>query len=163
MGVFRVTFAGHRKIDCFSEVEAHLSELISKLLNTKELVEFYVGYNGDFDRMAISAIREAEKKYETKNSAVVLVLPYKTADTVFFESQFDAVIIPQELHGIYPKRAITLRNRWLVDNSDLIVCYVNEGGGAAATVKYAEKSNRIEVVNIFATDNTVQSCLNDMK
>ncbi len=57
--------------------------------------------------------------------------------------QFDAVTAPEELYGVHPKRAITMRNQWMVDHSDLLLCYVTRTtGGAANTVKYAAKKGR---------------------
>ena len=44
-----VTFAGHREIDCFTDVEKRLYQIIADIIRTKEYVEFYVGIEGDFD------------------------------------------------------------------------------------------------------------------
>lgn len=40
----------------------------------------------------------------------------------------------------HPKGAITKRNRWMVEQADLLVCYVEQDeGGAYAALKYAKK------------------------
>jgi hypothetical protein len=40
---------------------------------------------------------------------------------------------------VHPKRKITERNKWLVDNADLVIAFVEDGktGGALATLNYA--------------------------
>ena len=47
-----------------------------------------------------------------------------------------------------PKAAMQLRNREMVDRSDLVVCYIeHNSGGAFQTVQYAKKKNK-EIVNL---------------
>ncbi|MBP3437390.1 MAG: hypothetical protein J6K61_05750 [Clostridia bacterium] len=58
---YTVTFAGHRDIDQYKKVAEKLYEVVSDFIRTKEFVEFYVGDNGDFDRLAASVIRRAKK------------------------------------------------------------------------------------------------------
>ena len=42
------------------------------------------------------------------------------------------------MKNTYPKSAITLRNRWMVEKSDVVICYLErERGGAYAAMKYA--------------------------
>ncbi len=144
----RVSFFGHRKMESISKAEEILNKIIADLLHTKEFIEFYVGENGDFDIMATSVIRQSRKKYGTDNSAVNLVLPYKKASMHFYEKQFDSVIIPEELHDVHYKNAITERNKWVIKNSDLIICYMqNCEGGAYHAIQYADKL-KIKIINI---------------
>lgn len=133
-----VTFAGHRRIDCFTDVEKQLYQIIADIIRTKEYVEFYVGIEGDFDIMAASCIRRAKQKVCDDNNSLNLVLPYSKAGMEFMEASFDSIIIPPELHGVHPKKAIALRNRWMVDRSDALITYVlGNKGGANDTMKYA--------------------------
>ena len=43
-----------------------------------------------------------------------------------------------------PKAAITKRNQWMIENTELLVAFVEEGrkGGAYTAIKYAEKQNK---------------------
>ena len=53
------------------------------------------------------------------------------------------------MHGVHPKSAITLKNRWVVDFSDLVIVYVEKSkGGAYTAMKYAEKQNK-KIINLF--------------
>ncbi len=145
-----VTFAGHREISYFCEVEKILDNVIRELLNTKEFVEFYVGLDGDFDTMAVSSVRRARKAYGNQNSAVNLVLPYPKADMAGYKTQFDSVIIAETAQSVHPKKAITVRNRWMIDNSDMLICFVEHStGGAAATLKYAGSKPEFVIRNLF--------------
>ena len=61
MEIFTVSFFGHRKINNPLIVEKKLDEYISDLICSKEYVEFLVGRDGEFDKMAAAAVRRAKK------------------------------------------------------------------------------------------------------
>ncbi len=134
------SFFGHR--DVFYDLRNELVIEIERAITEYGITTFYVGDRGDFDRKAAGAVMSMKHKYP--NIKLVLVLPYFTNKLneykEFYEQDYDEIFIPQELMGVHPKGAITKRNRLMVDQSDLIICYVNrEFGGAYNTVKYAER------------------------
>lgn len=140
--IYRVSMIGHRVVEDYS-VEERLHELFQELLRTKEYVEFYLGRNGDFDILAASVIKRLHKNYRDDNSAMILVLPYPVKDYEYYKDYYDEIIIPDELHGVHPKAAITERNRWMVANTDVLIAYIrNEIGGTAACVHMAEQLGR---------------------
>ena len=146
--IYRVSFIGHREIDRFRFVEEQLDKVIGELIRTKEYVEFYVGRNGEFDTMVGSAVKRAQKAYGTANSSLILVIPYTIADMDLLEQFYDEIWLPEELYKVHHKAAITKRNEWFVDNSDLLVSYITrDNGGAARCQKYAEKQG-IPIKNI---------------
>lgn len=78
---------------------------------------------------------------------MILVLPYHVKDEKYYEEFYDEVILPLE-EKTHFKAALTKRNEWLVDNSDLLIAYVeNSMGGAYNTLKYAEKKG-VRIINI---------------
>lgn len=121
--IYRVSMIGHRVVEDYS-VEERLHELFRELLRTKEYVEFYLGRNGDFDILAASVIKRLHKNYRDDNSAMILVLPYPVKDYEYYKDYYDEIIIPDELHGVHPKAAITERNRWMVANTDVLIAYI---------------------------------------
>ena len=140
--IYRVSMIGHRVVEDYS-VEKRLYELFRELLRTKEYVEFYLGRNGDFDILAASVIKRLHKNYRDDNSAMILVLPYPVKDYEYYEDYYDEIIIPDELHKVHPKAAITERNRWMVTNSDVLVAYIRKKiGGTAVCVHMAEQLER---------------------
>ena len=146
--IYRVSFIGHRRVDDFYFVENQLDNIIGDLIRTKEYVEFYVGKNGDFDTMVASAIKRCQKRLGKENNSLILVLPYTVADMEYLEDFYDEIWLPDELHGVHFKNAITKRNEWFVNNSDLLIAYVlRDKGGAATCLKMAEKQE-VFTINI---------------
>ncbi len=137
--IYRVSFIGHREITYdFRCVENALDGIITEVTKNKEFIEFYVGKNGDFDTMAVSAVKRYQNRTGKENSALILVIPYEVANVDCYEKFYDEVIYPDELYGIHFKSAIAKRNEWMVDHSDLLIAYVkNNKGGAAHCYKYA--------------------------
>ena len=59
------------------------------------------------------------------------------------------IFIPQELIGAHPKAAIRQRNRWMVDQAELLIAYVyREYGGTYEMLKYAHRKGNIRIVNL---------------
>ncbi len=98
--------------------------------------------------MVASAIKRTQKRLGKENNSLILVLPYTVADMEYLEDFYDEIWMPDELHGVHFKNAITKRNEWFVNNSDLLIAYVlNDKGGAVNCLKYAIKST-IKILNI---------------
>ena len=147
-----VCFFGHREIYNLFELEEKLEEHIRILLESKEYVEFLVGRNGEFDQLVSSTVRRVKRNFRDDNSALVLVLPYLTAEYEnnhqSFHEYYDEIEICQDAAEGHYKAAIQVRNREMVDRSDLVVCYIeHNNGGAFQTVQYAKKKNK-EIVNL---------------
>lgn len=156
LDTFTVAFFGHRYIDNPLEVETLLEEQIRNIICEKEYVDFIVGRNGDFDRCVSSAVIRVRKKVRDDNSALVLVLPYPTAEYLNNEKSFydyyTDIEISHEATKAHPKSAIQIRNRDMVDRADLVICYIEEkSGGAWQSVKYALK-NKKDVINLAMID-----------
>ena len=142
LDIYRVSFIGHREIYQYREIENELEKVIYDLLYSKEYVEFYVGRNSDFDVMVASVIKRIQKDFGTHNSSLILVLPYHVKDMKYYETYYDEVILPVSSKTHY-KAAITERNKWLIENTDLLIAYVvKDSGGAAQCLNMAIKAKR---------------------
>ena len=133
-------------------IEDRLEDLIIKLLREHEYVDFLVGRNGDFDQLVSSTIRRVKREFREDNSTHVLVLPYNSAEFQNNEDSFaeyyDEIEICPESHAAHFKAAMQIRNRSMVDRSDLVICYVeHNSGGAFQTMQYALKQEK-EVINL---------------
>ncbi len=153
MGPYRVAFFGHRDLNNIQEIETVLYEYIANLLIEKGVTELFVGRNGCFDICVSSVIRQIKKEIGDDNCIHSLVLPYPTLEYIenveSFEKYFDEIYIFDQFCKYYPKNVISARNRFMVDQADLIVCYVErESGGAYAAMKYALNKGK-DVVNLF--------------
>jgi len=150
--IFTVAFFGHRYIDNILKVEDLLEEHIYKLLDENEYVEFLVGRNGDFDQCVSSSVLRVRKKYRDDNSALVLVLPYPTAEYLnnekYFHDYYTDIEISHAASVAHPKAAFQIRNREMVDRADLIICYIDhQSGGAWQTVQYAMEQGK-DIINL---------------
>ena len=148
MEIYRVTFIGHRTIYDMRHIQHSIEEIVLNLLRRYDFVEFNIGRNGDFDIFVASAIKHTQKKFGTQNSSLNLVLPYQSKDECFFKEFYDDIHYPLDNKTHY-KSAISKRNEWLIDNSDLLICYVeeNKSGGSLKTLKYAQTKG-IKIINL---------------
>lgn len=152
MNIFSVSFFGHRQLNDPFTVERNLEMLIRKLLNTKQYVEFLVGRDGEFDQLVASTVRRCKRNVRDDNSALVLVLPYETAEyrnnAQSFQDYYDEIEICDESAAKHFKSAHQTRNRSMVDRSHLVVfCVDHESGGAYAAMRYAEKKG-VQTINL---------------
>ena len=150
--VFKVCFFGHRQIDDFRMVEQRIERLIDKLLNEHEYVEFLVGRDGEFDHLVTSAIRRCRKHLDASNCSVTWVMPYLKSDYIknqkSYDNYYDSVEVSEQSANAHPKSAIQIRNRAMVDRSDLCVfCVTHKSGGACQTLRYAEKADS-NIINL---------------
>lgn len=149
-----VCFTGHRTIPMLKKKKVERT-----LINTLEtLIEegyCYFGAGGalGFDTMAALAVLELKKKYS--HIKLILVLPcknqvrgWKENDIFQYEkimSLADKVVYTSE---VYYDGCMHKRNRHLIDNSSVCVCYLTENrGGTAYTVSYAKKNGK-KIINI---------------
>ena len=159
MRIYSVAFFGHRYVDNIIKVEDLLEEHIRKLIDENEYVDFLVGRNGDFDQCVSSSVLRVRKNHRDDNSALVLVLPYPTAEYLnnenYFHDYYTDVEISHAASVAHPKSAIQIRNCEMVDRADLIICYIeHEKGGAWQTVEYAIKQGKT-VINLANENETV--------
>ncbi len=152
-----VSLFGHRTIEDAPFVEQKLYELLRIIIQGNREVEFLVGRNGEFDLMAASVIRRLKKEIYAENVFLTLVLPYETAELInnieAFENYYDSIEICEACVDKSFKQVFAVRNRDMVDRSDMVVFFVkNQSGGAYQTLKYAEKNEK-KIVNIYYTQN----------
>lgn len=152
MNLYAVSFFGHRQIDNVYVIEQRLETMIRELLLSKEYVEFLVGRDGEFDQLVASTVRRYKRTVRDDNSALVLVLPYATAEyrnnEQSFHAYYDEVEICAEAAEKHFKSAHQIRNRTMVDRSNLVVfCVEHNSGGAYQTLQYAKKANA-NIINL---------------
>ena len=145
------TFAGHRDL-FLPDAERKILKALDSILESDDEFVFYTGGMGEFDSKCASAVRMVRHRFQEKRLRLVLVLPYMTngvnTDKNYFETEYDDVMIPMDLADLYPKAAIRKRNRWMVDQSDiLLACVYRDFGGAYDTMQYALRKG-VRVFNL---------------
>ena len=150
-----VCFTGHRKIPPEQEenLAGRLEATIIKYIN-QGYCYFGAGGAMGFDTLAAKTVLKLKQTYP--NIRLILVLPcvyqtkgWKESNVKEYEdikSRADKVVYTSIE---YYNGCMLKRNRHLVDNSSLCICYLTENkGGTAYTVNYA-KEKGLKVVNII--------------
>ena len=127
MNVFTVSFFGHREVEEPAEVEIRLEKLLHDIVTQKEYVEFLIGRDGGFDLLASSVIKRAIRNYGYGDTHFTLILPYMKADyrdnEKHYLDYYDDVEICYESSVSHYKAAIQVRNKRMVDRSDLVMLH----------------------------------------
>lgn len=132
-----VTFCGHAQISQSEKIEKWLYAVTQKLIE-QGATTFYLGGYGAFDSLAASVLREQKKQYP--QIKLVLVLAY--LNTGKNTSGYDSTVYPP-LETVPRRFAISHRNRWMVEASDVVVAYVlHDWGGAATTLRCAKQKKK---------------------
>ena len=152
MDIYTVSFFGHREIENALEVERKLEAKITELIQTKQYIEFLVGREGEFDILAASVVKRVKKQMDYANCSLIWVLPYMKAEFRDNEKNFleyyDDVEVCEQSSKAHFKSAMQIRNRAMVDRSDLVICCIqHKSGGAYKTVQYATKQNK-DIFNV---------------
>lgn len=153
---FTVGFIGHSVLNNPARVIELLEKEVVKIIREKEMTDFLVGRNGEFDLCVASTIVGIKKNYRDDNNSLILVLPYSIAEYTKnydqFHNYYDDVEISYKASVSHPKSAIRIRNREIVDRADMIICYIeHESGNAWQTVKYAKQKNK-PVINLAGAE-----------
>ncbi len=153
MEIYPIALIGHRRIYEYYRLEDRIEQIARDLICQKEYVEFYVGRNGDFDIMAASAIKRAQRALGHESSSLILVQPYPMKDDAYYEKFYDEMCYPVE-RTTHPKAAITQRNQWMVDHAQLLIAFVEDGrtGGALTALKYANQKG-VPILNLARQDS----------
>lgn len=149
-----VSFFGHRLIPptMYRDLELKLDRLILDIINQKDEIDFQVGYGGDFNTLVSSSIKRMKKFSCEENAMQTLVLPYERAvlrnnlDSII--DFYDWIYICEESETAHPKKAYEICNRCTIDNSNLVIFFVNRrSGGAYQAYKYALEK-RVKLINL---------------
>ena len=147
-------FTGHRHISekKIELIRRNLKNTIIKAIENG-YDTFYAGGAVGFDTMAAQIILELKEEYP--KIKLKLALPCKSQTDGWDKNDVDEYDRIKKLADevIYTseenkKGCMHKRNRYLVDNSSLCICYITrKSGGTAYTVKYAQ-NNGMTVVNV---------------
>ena len=134
------TFFGHK--DTPKEIEPTLRSTLIDLIENKNVNVFYVGNNGNFDTMVRRQLEDLSQTYTITYHVVLAYLPTE-------KNKYDNLtntIYPEGLETVPKRFAIPWRNKWMIQQSDVVVTYVTRNFGGAAQFKaLAERLQKIVV------------------
>ena len=138
-------FFGHK--DAPSTIMAKLEETIENLIAEHGMNSFLVGNQGQFDSMVLSALRRLKNKYpEISYNVVLAYMPTEKGEWNPYE--YWETMLPEGLEAVHPRYAISKRNEWMVNESDVVICYIKHSwGGAYKYVEMAQRKKK-QILNI---------------
>lgn len=142
-----------RTVACFghSIVPGDISSLVQKeilrLLEEDPDTEFLVGHQGQFDGAVYHVLKSLERKFPDLRYKIVLAyMPGQKGDYELYPPE--RTYYPEGLELVHPKYAITRRNRWMVEQCDIVLCYITHSwGGAQQFVRQAERKGK-KIINV---------------
>ena len=139
------TFFGHS--DCPSTVAPMLRSVLIELIENHGVDVFYVGNQGNFDRMVRSALKELAEIHPHIRYAVVLAyMPGKRDALTDFD--YKNTTFPEGIEAVHPRFALLWRNKWMIRQADYVVTYITHSwGGAAQFADLAEKQRKV-IINL---------------
>lgn len=132
------TFFGHSNTPL--EIRGKLKTTLIDLIENRSVDLFYVGDKGNFDRLALSVLREIGAVYPIRYYIVLAYLPKEKTDS--------STLFPEGIETVPKRFAINFRNKFMVEQSDIVVAYITHSfGGAAKFVEMAVKKKKT-VINL---------------
>lgn len=129
-------FFGHK--DTPESVKPTLELAVKQIIERYPDTTFYVGNNGNFDRMVLSVLKSLSQNFPTVSYAVILAYLPTEKDELYSSLP---TIYPEGIECVPKKYAISYRNDWIVKKSDMVICYIKHNYGGAA--KFVEKAKRM--------------------
>ena len=138
-----VTFCGNRDASYSEEEKEMLCNAVEGLI-IEGYNEFYLGGYGNFDIPVARTVRELAEKYTHIRS--YLIIPYINMD--HDKKLYDgSIYTPLET---VPKRvAIPRRNKWMVEEAEVVVSGIKTTFGGAYTTLLTAKSTNKRIIDII--------------
>lgn len=142
-------FFGHKN------VTSNLTECLLPILNqliTEGVDSFLVGNQGSFDSIVLHTLRLLKEKHP--HITYHIVLAYMPGAKQEYSS-YDPMetLYPEGLESVHPRFAISWRNKWMIQEADVVVTYITHSwGGAAQFAELAERKKK-RVINIASMMN----------
>lgn len=139
-------FTGHRKLGEDFSVDL-LEEKIRFVIDELGVKYFYCGMAKGFDLVACQTVAKIKKEKDVK---IIACIPCPEQEKFFNKKEKDLYkkMIEQcdEIKIInehYFKGCMLLRNKYMVDRSDIVISYIREnGGGTRWTIEYALRNKK---------------------
>ena len=140
----KCTFIGHSDAPFYlrEKIKLEVEELI-----TSGVRDFLVGNNGRFDYMVQSVL--SEKIKENYDINLTVVLSYIDESAIYVEQKY--TIYPEGLEKTPLRYAISKRNDWLIQRSNIMVAYVKHN--FSNSHKWLEKAKKkgLKIINLADT------------
>ena len=135
-----ITFFGHAN---YSEKDEHRQLILDYLetVSCNSNVEFYLGGYGKFDSFALSCAKEFQTVHT--EAKIYFITPYisPSYEKTHLKNNaaiYDGIIYPP-IESTHPKYAISHRNKWMIEQADVVIAFVKrQNGGAFSAFRRAK-------------------------
>lgn len=139
------SFTGHREL---ADLDVALLDRVIKNLIISGCTRFLCGMAQGFDLTAAESVLALKKEYPKVE--LVACVPcdgqsryYSSADRARYDRVLKSCSEVIVLSEDYYQGCMHVRDRFMVDNSDVVVCYLRKkSGGTYYTVKYAKTHDK---------------------
>ncbi len=145
------TFIGHRDAYISNGKRNKVKALIKRMIEN-DVRTFWCGAQGAFDGLCANILKELKEFYP--GIKVYVVTPYfnenylKELNLLIEDGYYDGIISPPIEH-VPPKYAIIARNKYMIENSNILIAYVDSIiGNAYACYRYAVRRGDVVTYNL---------------
>lgn len=139
-------FFGHRDTPYTIALENRLEQTVRQLIS-QGVDEFWCCEQGTFDWMARSLMLKLKKEFHHITICYICAYRCSKSKLKWLAEHFD-IIYPDEVANGLLKFAIPRRNSYIINNADIIICYVNrKSGGAYRAMQFALRKGKT-IINL---------------
>lgn len=107
---------------------------------------FCVSNQGRFDALVLSVFKDMLREGMEPDFCVVLAYHPDMGNVPDVGHEY--TLYPEGIERVPKRFAISWRNRWMVERSDVVICYIrHRHGGAAKFLEMAEKKH-LKIINL---------------
>lgn len=138
--------SGHRRLPENFDRE-NLKRILTEFVK-RDFDTFLIGMALGFDTVCFNILEELRKEYKIN---LIACVPCLNQDYNFTSEQkkeylrmLNSANQVVYVNRNYSKYCMSIRNRFMVDNASVLICYLRQNfGGTYSTKKYAEKSGKL--------------------
>lgn len=132
--------------NCPDSIMPQLEQTIERYYADFNVLYFYVGNRGAFDRLAATAVKRVKRRHP--DVQLFLVLAYHPGERpVDLWNIFDGSYYPP-LENVPRQYAIVRANQYMVDTSDTIICYVKHFGNTRNLLEYVQRQQKRREIHL---------------
>ena len=150
----KITCCFFRHKNAPSSVYEKLEEAVEKIIVDEGATLFLVGNQGRFGSMALSVLQKMKIKYPHISYNVILVYIPREKD-LWNLYEYGESMLPLGIESVNSRCAISWRNKWMVNEADVVIAYIAHSWGGAAGSSICTSSTRHPAENWRLTRSAI--------
>ncbi len=141
--MYACAFLGHR--NCPKNIKEKLFLEIEYLIVNEKVDTFYVGTQGEFDRLVYETLCELDKKHKIKT---IVVLAYLGRKDEYIDYDTQKTVFPDCVAKSPPRFAINKRNHYMIQNADYLICFLDNPYSNTYTFVQTAAKRKMKIINL---------------